>query len=108
MAIQLTARQREILTRVVEEYVASGQPVGSRTLVQRAGIVVSPSTVRGDLAELESLGLLTHKRRRPRMLHDMREQPDGVLMLAPLRVFCRKLAQCLYGDRHRLDLHCFP
>jgi heat-inducible transcriptional repressor len=60
MAIQLTARQREILTRVVEEHVASGQPVGSRTLVERAGIVVSPSTVRGDLAELESLGLLTH------------------------------------------------
>jgi heat-inducible transcriptional repressor len=60
VAIQLTARQREILTRVVEEYVASGQPVGSRTLVERAGIVVSPSTVRGDLAELESLGLLTH------------------------------------------------
>jgi heat-inducible transcriptional repressor len=60
MAIQLTTRQREILTRVVEEYVASGQPVGSRTLVERAGIVVSPSTVRGDLAELESLGLLTH------------------------------------------------
>jgi heat-inducible transcriptional repressor len=60
MAIQLTPRQREILARVVEEHVASGQPVGSRTLVERAGIVVSPSTVRGDLAELESLGLLTH------------------------------------------------
>src|SRR5919106_912033 len=60
MPIQLTARQREILTRVVEEYVASGQPVGSRTLVESTGIVVSPSTVRGDLAEPESLGLLTH------------------------------------------------
>src|ERR671914_2144416 len=60
MPIQLTARQREILARVVEEHVASGQPVGSRTLVERAGIVVSPSTVRGDLAELEALGLLTH------------------------------------------------
>ncbi len=60
MPVQLTARQREILTRVVEEYVASGQPVGSRTLVERAGMVVSPSTVRGDLAELEGLGLLTH------------------------------------------------
>ena len=60
MQIQLTTRQREILTRVVEEYVASGQPVGSRTLVERSGIPLSPSTVRGDLAELESLGLLTH------------------------------------------------
>ena len=59
MPIQLTQRQREILTRVVEEYVASGQPIGSRTLVEH-GMLLSPSTVRSELAELESLGLLTH------------------------------------------------
>src|SRR5918912_1238861 len=57
---QLTERQREILRRVVEEYVATGQPVGSKTLVERAGMHVSASTVRAELAELESLGLLTH------------------------------------------------
>ena len=45
---------------MVEEYVATGQPVGSKTLVERAGLRVSPSTVRGELAELERLGLLTH------------------------------------------------
>jgi heat-inducible transcriptional repressor len=58
--MQLTARRREILRRVVEEYVATGQPVGSRALVERAGLGVSSSTVRGELAELETLGLLTH------------------------------------------------
>jgi heat-inducible transcriptional repressor len=58
--MQLTARKREILRRVVEEYVATGQPVGSKALVERAGLDVSSSTVRGELAELESLGLLTH------------------------------------------------
>jgi heat-inducible transcriptional repressor len=57
--LQLTPRQQEILRRVVEEYVATGQPVGSKTLVTR-GLNVSPSTVRAELAELESLGLLTH------------------------------------------------
>jgi heat-inducible transcriptional repressor len=57
---ELTARQREILRGVVEEYVATGQPVGSRTLVQRSGLSVSPSTVRSELSELESRGLLTH------------------------------------------------
>ncbi len=56
----LSARKREILRRVVEEYVATGQPVGSRALVERSGLEVSPSTVRGELAELESIGLLTH------------------------------------------------
>src|SRR6476646_10083420 len=57
---KLTDRQREILSRVVEEYVAAGVPVGSRALVERAGFEVSPSTVRAELAELERLGLLTH------------------------------------------------
>ena len=55
----LTARQRELLGRVIEEYIASGQPVGSRYLVER-GVRVSASTVRSELAELESRGLLTH------------------------------------------------
>jgi heat-inducible transcriptional repressor len=59
-AMQLSSRKREILRRVVEEYVVSGQPVGSRALVERGGLNVSPSTVRGELAELEALGLLTH------------------------------------------------
>lgn len=58
--MQLSSRKREILRRVVEEYVASGQPVGSRALVERSGMQVSPSTVRSELAELESLGFLTH------------------------------------------------
>lgn len=58
--MELTERKREILRRVVEEYVATGQPVGSRMLVERGGLGVSSSTVRGELAELEALGLLTH------------------------------------------------
>ena len=58
--VHLTARQQEILRRVVEEYCAGGQPVGSKSLVERAGLDVSPATVRAELAELESLGLLTH------------------------------------------------
>ncbi len=57
---QLTPRQQGILRRVVEEYVASGQPVGSKTLVERSEFDVSPSTVRSELAELETLGFLTH------------------------------------------------
>src|SRR6266581_6510230 len=57
---ELTDRQRSLLRGVVEEHIATGQPVGSRTLVERTGLRVSSSTVRAELAELESLGLLTH------------------------------------------------
>ena len=56
----ISDRKRDILRRVVEEYVATGEPVGSKTLVARSGLSVSPSTVRSELAELESLGLLSH------------------------------------------------
>ncbi len=56
----LSERQRQILIRVVEEYVATGEPVGSKNLVERAGLRISPATVRNELAELERLGLLTH------------------------------------------------
>lgn len=60
MQMELTERQQEILRWVVQEYVATGQPVGSKVLVERANLPLSPSTVRNELAELEGLGLLTH------------------------------------------------
>src|SRR5437764_1392103 len=58
--LELSPRQRRILRGVVESYVATGQPVGSRTLVELTGLDVSSSTARSELAELEARGLLTH------------------------------------------------
>src|SRR5947209_856246 len=58
--MQLSERQSAILRRVVEEFVSTKQPVGSKTLVERSDLRVSPSTVRAELAELETLGLLPH------------------------------------------------
>jgi heat-inducible transcriptional repressor len=58
--VELTARKREILRLVVEEYVSTGRPVGSKGLVEQGGLQVSSSTVRYELAELERLGLLAH------------------------------------------------
>ncbi len=60
VASTLTIRQRAILRYVVEEYVATGQPVGSKTLVERSGLAVSSSTVRSEFAELERGGYLMH------------------------------------------------
>ena len=56
----LTLRQEEILAHVVEEYIATGSPVGSKALVERTALHVSASTVRNELAVLEEQGLLTH------------------------------------------------
>ncbi len=59
-AVELSERQRTVLRAVVEDYVTSAQPVGSKALVRRFGLDVSSATVRGAMAELEALGLLTH------------------------------------------------
>lgn len=56
----LTERQRTVLQTVVEEYVRTGAPVGSKHIAGREGIDYSPSTVRYELARLEELGLLGH------------------------------------------------
>ena len=62
----LTARAREIFRLVVEGYLASGQPVGSKTLAGMGGnmgaaaLNLSPASIRSVLHELEGLGLLGH------------------------------------------------
>jgi heat-inducible transcriptional repressor len=60
---ELTDRQHLILRYLVEEYVASGRPVGSRTLVEQHPLNVSSATVRNELALLEELGYVQHPHR---------------------------------------------
>ncbi|MEP2234884.1 MAG: heat-inducible transcriptional repressor HrcA [Alteripontixanthobacter sp.] len=55
---ELTDRARAIFQLVVEGYIDSGQPVGSKTLAGGRGVDLSPASIRSVLAELESLGLL--------------------------------------------------
>jgi heat-inducible transcriptional repressor len=56
----LTARQEQILSKVVDDYLRSGAPVPSRAIAADPALDCSPSTVRGELALLEEMGLLTH------------------------------------------------
>jgi heat-inducible transcriptional repressor len=55
---ELTLRAREIFRLVVEGYIASGQPVGSKTLVGVGGMNLSSASIRSVLHQLEALGLL--------------------------------------------------
>jgi heat-inducible transcriptional repressor len=59
-AIALNERQQSVLRAVVEDYVLTAVPVGSKTLVQRHRLGVSSATIRSAMAELEALGLLSH------------------------------------------------
>ncbi|MBI1252016.1 MAG: heat-inducible transcriptional repressor HrcA [Alphaproteobacteria bacterium] len=55
---QLDARSREIFREIVENYLATGEPVGSRTLSRIGGVHLSPASIRNTMADLVSLGLL--------------------------------------------------
>jgi len=55
---ELSFRARRILYAVVTEYVATGEPVGSRKLARRYGLNLSPATIRNVLADLEDAGYL--------------------------------------------------
>ena len=56
----VSERQRMILRLVVREYVATGRPVSSKTLVEHSRIGVSSATIRNEMAALEELGYLEH------------------------------------------------
>jgi len=57
---ELGPRKSAILHAVVREYVRTGEPVGSETIAERAGLGVSSATIRHEMSALEELGYLTH------------------------------------------------
>lgn len=57
--MELSFRARRILYAVVAEYVATGEPVGSRRLAKRYGLNLSPASIRNVLADLEDAGFLS-------------------------------------------------
>jgi len=59
MSSTMASRQLEILKAIVDEYVATEEPVGSKTIASRAGLGISPATIRNEMAVLEDAGLIT-------------------------------------------------
>jgi heat-inducible transcriptional repressor len=59
MSSAMASRQLEILKAIVDEYVATEEPVGSKTIASRAGLGISPATIRNEMAVLEDAGLIT-------------------------------------------------
>lgn len=55
---EMTARRQELLRLLVQEYVQSGRPVGSRTLSERYSGTVSSATIRNEMVALERFGLV--------------------------------------------------
>ncbi|MDF2836154.1 MAG: heat-inducible transcription repressor HrcA [Paenibacillus sp.] len=54
----LTERQRMILNAIIDDYIRSAEPVGSRSISKRGDVGFSPATIRNEMADLEELGFL--------------------------------------------------
>src|ERR1700676_1726198 len=93
-AERVTARQRAILTAIIESYIETGEPVGSGTIA-RLQSGVSSATVRNEMAELAEDGLL--------------EQPHTSAGRVPTaRAFRMYVEQLSQGVNPRIDMSRLP
>jgi len=57
-SMELTDRKKQILRAIVDSYIRTAEPVGSKTISQMPGMDFSPATIRNEMADLTSMGLL--------------------------------------------------
>ena len=87
--MEISERKKRILAAVVDEYIATAEPVGSKLIAQKSGLNVSSATIRNELAELTSMGYL--------------EQPHTSAGRIPTAQGYRMYVNELM-DRHRLSI----
>lgn len=108
----LSERQKLILSVIVDDYIRSAEPVGSRTISKRGDVGFSPATIRNEMSDLEELGFLeqphtsagripSHKGYRYYVDHlvklgNLSEQELGVLKL----FFAERLQQMEHTIQH--------
>ena len=56
--MMLDERKIKILAAVVHDYIATAEPIGSRTIARKYRIGISPATIRNEMADLEEQGYL--------------------------------------------------
>ena len=81
------ARKQRILAAIVESFIGSGEPVGSKALISETGLDVSSATVRNDMSELTAQGYLAQPHTsagRVPTAQGYRYYVDNVMKLQPL------------------------
>ena len=58
MITVLSDRQKHILQIIIEDYIATAEPVGSRTIARKYNLGISPATIRNEMSDLELLGFV--------------------------------------------------
>lgn len=60
MSEPIDERKQRVLKAIIDDYIETAEPVGSRTLARKYDLGVSPATIRNEMADLEMLGYLKH------------------------------------------------
>ncbi|MCB2011268.1 MAG: heat-inducible transcriptional repressor HrcA [Geminicoccaceae bacterium] len=99
MIVELNQRSKEVFKHIVDAYMTSGVPVGSRTVSRRLQEQLSPATIRNVMSDLEELGLLfaphTSAGRLPTEA-GLRLYVDGLL----------EIGAVAHDERARIESHC--
>ena len=56
----LDDRKQRILRAIVDDYISTAEPIGSRTIAKKYSLGISPATIRNEMADLETLGYIKH------------------------------------------------
>ncbi len=102
----MEARRLEILRAIVDEYVATQEPVGSKVIADRHSLGISPATIRNEMALLEEQGLITHPHTSAgRIPTDMgyRVFVDKLANIRPLSPAERRAIESFLEGAHDLD-----
>ena len=98
---EMSSRSREVFRQVVEGYLETGEPVGSRTLTRSMAEQVSAATIRNVMQDLEHFGLLDSPHvsagRVPTQL-GLRMFVDGILEVASVGAQDREMIEAMVGD----------
>lgn len=85
----LDERKRQVLQAIIDDYITTAEPIGSRTIARKAGLGVSPATIRNEMSDLEALGFL--------------EQPHASAGRIPSAKGYRFYVDCLMGHQQVSD-----
>ena len=102
----MESRRLEILRAIVDEYVATQEPVGSKAIADRHSLGISPATIRNEMALLEEQGLITHPHTSAgRIPTDLgyRVFVDKLATIKPLSSAERRAIESFLEGAHDLD-----
>ncbi len=102
----METRRLEILRAIVDEYVSTQEPVGSKAIADRHSLGISPATIRNEMALLEEQGLITHPHTSAgRIPTDLgyRVFVDKLATIKPLSTAERRAIESFLEGAHDLD-----